>query len=876
MHQLGVLKLYNQELDLALNYFKSAVDIHPAYYEIYTQLVNTFASVGRAIEGVAFFQDLVQKHNDVKAIASLSLMHFQAGQVAEGKRLYEALFAQDFHDQEHFLGLMNALPSKRSYAEALELIRTVGDKESSLLQALFEGLILNNKGNFAASLTILKPLYQDLNSDPMVAKELVRALIGLKRSTDAFALADSHLLVKDPALAEYIRGVCHDQLEAYENAKACYTNAARLDPLNRQYQTALVNTSSTTSQGANSLMKAKVKAVPMPDIVEETIKQLAPDTHASVYEVYHITVADFRKGHPYRATEYRKVKLLDQSAASALDTLQFGFHPTADEICVNYLFVRDSAGEIVAEGNVNDTFITDVPATEIASDGKILHVTVPGLAPGYELEIAVTKQRQGTASNFGFHHEIFASHYPTTYRALAITGDTSSLDYHTTSNIALAKQKGAYVWSSQNIPPRTQEAYQAPLEHFVPVLTVAESSQDSWISLGNIFLRALRDRLEVDESTRATARQETGSATAPREKVKALARYVQKSITYKGIEFGQRALMPHKGSQIIHNRYGDSKDHSLLLHQLLRSVGIPSHLVLIHSRLGLKERFPSMGQFNHMILAVQLDGKLRYIDCTNKRASVIERSADSIAGKRCLILKEGVSKLGTIPNEDIDSRLTIDHAVTVNEDGSLDSEDVATFSGSSGTAYRATFASMTPTQRESALKKKLGTSRPFRMRSVEFGNLDEPSQPLTLTLSYQIADAFSASEAGREGKLAWPIEVMLLSTDDNPAERQSPIRVARNREIHGTVTLTLPSGTALAPSEQAAWEVQQSSEQNIFAFEASQGNGSFLSYRCFTAAGDYPASDYSIFQAAQESFLNVLETKLTLTKAALAVDSDRE
>jgi hypothetical protein len=517
-----------------------------------------------------------------------------------------------------------------------------------------------------------------------------------------------------------------------------------------------------------------------------------------------------------------------------------------------------------------------VPATEIASDGKILHVTVPGLAPGYELEIAVTKQRQGTASNFGFHHEIFASHHPTTYRAFAITANTSSLDYHTTSNIALAKQEGVHVWSSQNIPPRTQEAYQAPLEHFVPVLSVAESSQDSWISLGNIYLRALRDRLEVDESTRATARQETGSATATREKVKALARYVQKSITYKGIEFGQRALMPHKGSQIIQNRYGDSKDHSLLLHQLLRSVGIPSHLVLIHSRLGLKERFPSMGQFNHMILAVQLDGKLRYIDCTNKRASVIERSADSIAGKRCLILKEGASKLGTIPNEDIDSRLTIDHAVTVNEDGSLDSEDVATFSGSSGTAYRATFASMTPAQRESALKKKLGNSRPFPMRSVEFGNLDEPSQPLTPTLSYQIADAFSASEAGREGKLAWPIEVMLLSTDDNPAERQSPIRVARNREIHGTVTLTLPSGTALAPSEQAAWEVQQSSEQNIFAFEASQDNGSFLSYRCFTAAGDYPASDYSIFQAAQESFLNVLETKLTLTKAALAVDSDRE
>ena len=44
LHQLGVLKLYNQELDLALYYFKSAVDTLPAYYEVYTQLVSTFTS----------------------------------------------------------------------------------------------------------------------------------------------------------------------------------------------------------------------------------------------------------------------------------------------------------------------------------------------------------------------------------------------------------------------------------------------------------------------------------------------------------------------------------------------------------------------------------------------------------------------------------------------------------------------------------------------------------------------------------------------------------------------------------------------------------------------------------------------------------------
>ena len=566
----------------------------------------------------------------------------------------------------------------------------------------------------------------------------------------------------------------------------------------------------------------------------------------------------------------------NQSAVRALSTLQYGFHPTADQIYVNYLLVRDSTGEIVAEGDVNETFITDVPVTQIASDGKILHVPVPGLAPGHELEIAVTRQQQGTASNFGFHREILASPYPTTYRAYAITGDTSSLDYHATSNVALAKQKGVLVWSSQKVPPFVPEAYQAPLEAFVPVLAVGEPSQKSWKGLGDDYLHSLRDRLDLDDTTRTTARREIAAAKTPREKVEALARYVQKSITYKGIEFGQRALIPNKGGQIIQNRYGDCKDHSLLLHQLYRAVGIPSHLVLIHSRLGLKERFPNLGQFNHMILAVQLDGRLQYIDCTNKHASVIEHSAESMAGRRCLILEEGNSKLGTLPRDRADSRITINHAVTVNEDGSLSCKDTATFSGSSGTRYRTTFAAMTAAQRETTLEQMLRMPRRFQMHAVDFGNLDNPSQPFTLTLSYDLADAFGTSEVGREGSLAWPIEIMLLSADDSSSQRQSPIKVVRNEEIEGTVTLTLPPSTTLAPLGQPAWSDQQGSNQKVFAYEISQNDGSFLSYRCMTAAGDYPASDYPEFQAAQESFLNALETKLSLTRTALAADSERE
>ena len=103
------------------------------------------------------------------------------------------------------------------------------------------------------------------------------------------------------------------------------------------------------------------------------------------------------------------------------------------------------------------------------------------------------------------------------------------------------------------------------------------------------------------------------------------------------------------------------------------------------------------------------------------------------------------------------------------------------------------------------------------MHAVDFGNLDNPSQPFTLTLSYDLADAFGTSEVGREGSLAWPIEIMLLSADDSSSQRQSPIKVVRNEEIEGTVTLTLPPSTTLAPLGQPAWSDQQGSNQQVFA-----------------------------------------------------------
>ena len=53
------------------------------------------------------------------------------------------------------------------------------------------------------------------------------------------------------------------------------------------------------------------------------------------------------------------------------------------------------------------------------------------------------------------------------------------------------------------------------------------------------------------------------------------------NFTYKAIEFGSRGRVPNFTMEIVGNRYGDCKDHSLLFYQLLRAIDEPAELVLV-------------------------------------------------------------------------------------------------------------------------------------------------------------------------------------------------------------------------------------------------------------------------------------------------------
>ncbi len=135
-------------------------------------------------------------------------------------------------------------------------------------------------------------------------------------------------------------------------------------------------------------------------------------------------------------------------------------------------------------------------------------------------------------------------------------------------------------------------------------------------ALGRIARGFFEPSMEVTDEIRSLAKELTAGATTERAKVRALYNWVTQNIRYVSVSLGEGRLVPRPASKVLHNRYGDCKDHVVLLESLLRAVGIDSSPALISS--GGNQRLSSIGAhypINHVITYVpSLD---LYLDSTD-------------------------------------------------------------------------------------------------------------------------------------------------------------------------------------------------------------------------------------------------------------------
>ncbi|SFB91680.1 Protein of unknown function [Zunongwangia mangrovi] len=97
-----------------------------------------------------------------------------------------------------------------------------------------------------------------------------------------------------------------------------------------------------------------------------------------------------------------------------------------------------------------------------------------------------------------------------------------------------------------------------------------------------------------------------------------LTRFVQDKIRYLGFENGLSSHKPSNPKDIFNRRYGDCKDKSFLLSELLKAYDIDAHPILVNSSYGntIDEDLPSPNSFDHCIVQYNRFNKNYFIDPT--------------------------------------------------------------------------------------------------------------------------------------------------------------------------------------------------------------------------------------------------------------------
>ena len=89
---------------------------------------------------------------------------------------------------------------------------------------------------------------------------------------------------------------------------------------------------------------------------------------------------------------------------------------------------------------------------------------------------------------------------------------------------------------------------------------------------------------------------------------------------YVAVEVGDGNYIPHEPRQVLQYKYGDCKDLSLLMAELLRLRNIDAYPILVQMPAWrmFDSSYPSMRQFNHCIVAIVRLGDTTYYDPTAK------------------------------------------------------------------------------------------------------------------------------------------------------------------------------------------------------------------------------------------------------------------
>ena len=329
-----------------------------------------------------------------------------------------------------------------------------------------------------------------------------------------------------------------------------------------------------------------------------------------------------------------KVKILTPEGL-AEGNLQARWSPSQDQFQVHRVQIH-RGGDVI---DVLKTHRFRVTESEDRSDADIVtgdvvaRLQTRDLRIGDELEVAETLIHSETTF---VGHVYGLIQWPIietrgAFRLRLLWPDAAKLNWALSDGLPSAKvtaQNGAHELSLQAVDlPAVDQVGAAPLRYRIR-RRLDFSDFSGWSELSSAYWRLAepKSKLAKDSEVAKEVARIASVSPAPRARMKAALKLVQDQVryVYEGLEGGN--YRPASADETWERRFGDCKAKSVLLHAMLRELGVPSELVLVNSQ-GFQESGknpPSPGAFDHMIVRATIADKDFWLDGTRTGGRELE------------------------------------------------------------------------------------------------------------------------------------------------------------------------------------------------------------------------------------------------------------
>ncbi len=830
--------------------------------------LSTWENLDRPQDALAFLKTRPDSILQLpKVRASEAYFQSQAMLTDEASTNFRSLFESGYRNETHFSEYMDVLVQQKQYDAALAAADNYLKTGDSVAAKLAEARIYTLKQNYPKSISMLEELHHQAPNNDQVANALADAYILGARFSEALNL--SRQLVADSggsASAHFMQGRSELGLKWYREAKTSFAAAVKLAPANKNIRSYLDYVNSLLGEGDNTAIMDPIAPVSLPATLTAAPKIPASAGYATNYGAYYIrriVAASYTPAKEYKTTDIMLVKILDASGVSAFSTVQIQFDPLADQIFVNEVRVLDADGNTISTGNPANYYVLDDRSAAGDSQKKVLDIPVPGLSPGCQLAITLTRRTEAHLGGFPFLNHTFALTVPAKESLFFLAGDGQGLKYHTSPEIKPQTLPEGLLWRVDDSMVARWEPLQPPAATFLPMLWISDAGEQ-WQSGTSNYLASIHDRLEPDAGLQKLTRSLVEKLDDPDAKIAALTSYVQTNLTYKAIEFGKRARIPNRPADILQNKYGDCKDHAVLLQQMLIAAGVPASLALVSHRGPLQTNQPSLDQFDHMLVYVPAGGG-HFLDCTDKGADVPHAVPAGLAGHQALILDERNPRFETIPQYPDDlSDVSVKQHVRLAGQSDVTIEESMTLSGAYAAYMRNYLLQIPESSRRMTLQTMMGMAD-ADLTDLQIDSLNAPDKPLGLRFSYSMKRQFRQAGTELRGVLRAGFARSYLQASPSNG-RITPFELTMPFSFENSIVVDPPSGYQPDQPEKIDLKLDP-------RFASGQGNAQItgnqlvLDLKLRQKTGKFAASDYDAFRQTMSQALSFLEREINFNAA---------